>query len=111
MMAKAPPPIKTVVTYLEQLHRPKLFYPMPVNQHAALMRVSKIPLHFYRYLQIRTGRELHWVARLRLDDNALEKVSMRLRPPSTCSTSMVRRPAFSNCAKQTPKRSIWNISA
>lgn len=74
MMAKAPPPIKTVVTYLEQLHRPKLFYPMPVNQHAALMRVSEIPLHFYRYLQFRTGRELHWVARLRLDDNALEKI-------------------------------------
>ncbi len=73
-MAKKPPPLKAVVTYLEQTSRPKLFVPMPVNLHVALMKQVDMPLHFYRYLQYRTGLHYHWVARLRLDDTALRKI-------------------------------------
>lgn len=68
------PPLKAVVTYLEQTTRPKLFVPMPVNLQVALMKQADMPLHFYRYLQYRTGLEYHWVARLRLDDEALRKI-------------------------------------
>jgi thiosulfate/3-mercaptopyruvate sulfurtransferase len=74
MMAKTAAPIKAVVTYLEQTTRPKLYVPMPVNLHVALMKQSEMPLHFYRYLQYRTGQDYHWVARLRLNDDALQKI-------------------------------------
>ena len=47
---------------------------MPVNLHVALMKQADMPLHFYRYLQYRVGREFHWVARLRLDNAALAKI-------------------------------------
>ena len=75
-MANRPSPqsIKTVVTYLEQSVRPSMAIPMPVNLHIALMKQIDIPLHFYRYLQYRTGLDYHWVARLRLDDDALGKI-------------------------------------
>lgn len=73
-MPKKRPPLKAVVTYLEQTSRPKLFVPMPVNLQVALMKQVDMPLHFYRYLQYRTGLEYHWVARLRLDDEALQKI-------------------------------------
>ncbi len=73
-MARRPAPLKAVVTYLEQPERPKIFEPMPVNLHVALMKQTEIPLHFYRYLQQRTGQGYHWVARLRLDDAALAKI-------------------------------------
>ncbi len=73
-MAKAPAPKRAVVTYLEQHNRPTLFCPMPVNQNTALMVPNNMPLHFYRYLQYRTGKAWDWVARLRLDDDALSKI-------------------------------------
>lgn len=63
-----------MVTYLEQLKRPPFLAPMPVNLHVALMKQTDMPLHFYRYLQYHTGREWHWVARLRLTDAALSKM-------------------------------------
>ena len=74
MMANAPAPLKAFVTYLEQTARPKLFVPMPVNLHVALMIQSDMPLHFYRYLQYRIGRDFHWVSRLRLDNSALAAI-------------------------------------
>lgn len=70
-MADRPKPLKAVVTYLEQSERPKLFAPMPVNLNVALMIPAEMPLHFYRYLQYRTGFDYHWVSRLRLDDDTL----------------------------------------
>ena len=73
-MARGRAPKKAIVTYLEQTQRPTQLCPMPVNLHVALMRQAEIPLHFYRYLQLRTGREWHWVARLRLSDDALSKI-------------------------------------
>lgn len=75
-MAKArrAPALKTTVTYLEMAAPARGHYPLPVNIHAALMRVIDIPLHFYRYLQYRTGRDYHWVHRLRMDDAALSEI-------------------------------------
>ncbi|MEX3009232.1 GNAT family N-acetyltransferase [Hoeflea sp. TYP-13] len=73
-MARTSPPLRAVVTYLEQLSRPTLLSPMPVNLHVAIMKQSEMPLHFYRYLQFQIGREWHWVARLRLSDDALSKI-------------------------------------
>ena len=71
---KKPAPLKTPVTYLEMTARPAGHYPLPVNVHAALMRTERVPLHFYRYLQYRTGRDYHWVYRLRMDDETLSGV-------------------------------------
>ena len=67
-------PLKTTVTYLEMTEPPQAHFPLPVNIQAAVMRARNIPLHFYRYLQYRTGRPWHWVYRLRLDDAALAKI-------------------------------------
>lgn len=67
-------PLKTTVTYLEMSERPRLQPPLPVNIHAALMKVENIPLHFYRYLQLQVGRDWNWVYRLRLDDDALSDI-------------------------------------
>ena len=66
-----PQPLKTTVTYLEMTALPQVHFPLPMNIQAAVMRARNIPLHFYRYLQYRTGRPWHWVYRLRLDDATL----------------------------------------
>ena len=79
-MASPPESLKTVVTYLEQTARPKLFVPMPVNLQVALMQQADMPLHFYRYLQYRIGRDYHWVSRLRLNDAELGNI---LHDPAT----------------------------
>ncbi len=68
---QAPRPLKTTVTYLEMTAPPQVHFPLPMNVQAAVMRVRNVPLHFYRYLQYRTGRPWHWVYRLRLDDASL----------------------------------------
>lgn len=62
---------KAIVTRLECTELPKQLPSLPVNLHATLMRVNNIPLHFYRYLQWRTGRPWHWVHRLRMNDAEL----------------------------------------
>ena len=69
-----PEPLKTTVTYLEMTAPPQVHFPLPMNVQAAVMRARNIPLHFYRYLQYRTGRPWHWVYRLRLDDDALARI-------------------------------------
>lgn len=69
-----PRPLQTTVTYLEMRRPPRTHFPLPMNIQAAMMRARQMPLHFYRYLQYRTGRRWHWVYRLRLDDEALARV-------------------------------------
>lgn len=63
-----------MVTYLEMRAVPSHFPPMPINQHLALLKCEKIPLHYYRYLLDRVGRQWDWVNALRLDDEALAKL-------------------------------------
>ncbi len=63
-----PKPRETVVTYLEMKAPPLRYPPMPVNLHLALLKTEKMPLHFYRYLIDRVGRQWEWVNALRMDD-------------------------------------------
>lgn len=72
--SQRPKALKTTVTYLEMTEPPKTHFPLPMNTQAAVMQARNIPLHFYRYLQLRTGRQWHWVYRLRLDDDALSRI-------------------------------------
>ena len=67
-------PLKAKVTILEMTAPPKVSLPKPVNIHCALMRTSKIPLHFYRYLYWRVGRRWHWQRRLRMSDAELSAI-------------------------------------
>ena len=69
-----PKALKTTVTYLEMTGPSNAHFPLPMNIQAAIMQARNIPLHFYRYLQLRTGGPWHWVYRLRLDDEALSGV-------------------------------------
>lgn len=69
-----PKSLKATVTYLEMKKPPRTAPPLPVNLHATLIRATDIPLHFYRYLQWRVGREWHWVTRLRMEDNELADI-------------------------------------
>jgi GNAT superfamily N-acetyltransferase len=75
-MAKSvkPKSLKATVTHLEMNARPRVTPPLPVNLHATLMRATGIPVHFYRYLQWQVGREWHWVNRLRMKNEELEKI-------------------------------------
>lgn len=66
--------LKCIVTYLETTRPPRQVAALPVNIQASLLRVPKIPLHFYRYLYWRIGREWHWVHRLRMDDAELSAI-------------------------------------
>lgn len=69
-----PRSMQATVTHLEMTSRPRTVSALPVNLHATLLKTSKIPLHFYRYLQWRVGREFHWVYRLRMADEDLSKL-------------------------------------
>ena len=75
-MAKAPKPrsLTATVTHLEMKRYPRTLKPLPVNLHASLIKCTDIPLHFYRYLQWRVGREWHWVNRLRMSDEELSQI-------------------------------------
>ncbi|PWW04233.1 acetyltransferase (GNAT) family protein [Hoeflea marina] len=66
--ADKPRSMQATVTHLEMTARLRVVPVLPVNLHATLLRTSRIPLHFYRYLQWRVGREFHWVYRLRMAD-------------------------------------------
>ena len=65
-------PVKAHVTILEMTAPPKASLPMPVNIQTALMRVTDIPLPFYRFLYMQVGMRYHWVERLRLSDKQLK---------------------------------------
>ena len=74
MAARTPKPIAVHVTALEMHAPPKQSLPVPVNIHTAIMRVTGIPLAFYRFLYRQVGARWHWVDRLRLDDEALAAI-------------------------------------
>ncbi|MGF6156820.1 GNAT superfamily N-acetyltransferase [Ensifer sp. KUDG1] len=59
------------VTELEMTAPPKQSLPMPVNIQTAILRVSDIPLGYYRFLYLRVGRRWHWTERLRMSDEDL----------------------------------------
>ncbi len=63
--------LSTTVTFLEMPSPPKSYPPLPINRSLTLLRTKKPPLHFYRYLIDRVGREWHWVNTLRLTDDEL----------------------------------------
>ncbi|GAB5506374.1 MAG: GNAT family N-acetyltransferase [Rhizobiaceae bacterium] len=71
MAGKARKPVEVTVTYLEMTERPARHVPLPLNRHVALLAATNTPLHFYRYLQDRVGRDWTWVNALRLSDDAL----------------------------------------
>ncbi|MEM0899161.1 MAG: GNAT family N-acetyltransferase [Pseudomonadota bacterium] len=51
--------------------RPASQYPIPLGLNAAIMRVPKPPLHFYRYLYFQVGYDWAWETRLRMNDRQL----------------------------------------
>ena len=63
--------IPVTVTFLEMSRPPVYYAPLPVGRQIALLRTRAIPLHFYRYLMDRVGRQWHWVNALRLTDDEL----------------------------------------
>lgn len=73
-MARGTGTLKATVTWLECTEPPRRLPALPVNVHATLLRVNKIPLHFYRYLYWRIGRKWHWVYRLRMKDEELSAI-------------------------------------
>jgi len=72
--------LRVTVTHL-QMHRPPERYPhAPLGFQLALLKCREIPLHFYRYIYDRVGRNWHWTAALRLDDEDLrERLADRAR--------------------------------
>jgi GNAT superfamily N-acetyltransferase len=70
----------TVVTLLEMQRPPERYPHMPMGSHQlALLRCREMPLHFYRYIYDRVGRDWYWTAVLLLDDEQLAK---RLADPA-----------------------------
>lgn len=67
-----PAPVEVTVTHLEMSAPPAHYPPLPGGRQVALLRARNMPLHFYRYLQDRVGRDWMWVNALRLDDAELE---------------------------------------
>jgi GNAT superfamily N-acetyltransferase len=65
--------VNTVVTYLAMQAAPRALPPKPAGPLLALMKVERIPLHYYRYLYSAVGVNWLWFERLLLDDNALAK--------------------------------------
>ncbi|SEQ01112.1 Acetyltransferase (GNAT) domain-containing protein [Faunimonas pinastri] len=63
--------VSTVITYLEMTAPPARLPTMPSGIRLALMKAEQIPVHFYRYLYDRVGREWLWAERLRLSDEML----------------------------------------
>jgi GNAT superfamily N-acetyltransferase len=78
MTAKGRRPVEVTVTHLEMRAPPAHLPPLPTGRQIALLRARDIPLHFYRYLQDRVGREWMWVNALRMSD---EELSARLHAP------------------------------
>ena len=63
--------LQTTVTFLEMAAPPSRYPPLPINRNLTLLKTRKPPLHFYRYLIDRIGRDWHWVNALRLSDDEL----------------------------------------
>lgn len=67
-------PLETTVTFLHMQNKPATREPLPVNTHAALMRLRKPPLHFYRYIYFQVGYRWDWEIRLRMSDEELRGI-------------------------------------
>ncbi|WEX79055.1 GNAT family N-acetyltransferase [Sinorhizobium numidicum] len=74
MQGSKPAAITAHVTELEMTAPPKQSLPMPVNIQTAVLRVSDIPLPYYRFLYLRVGKRWHWAERLRMSDEDLAAV-------------------------------------
>ena len=69
--------VPITITDLVLSAHPARLPPQPVGMRLALMRVDRIPLHFYRYLYRQVGERWLWVNRTRLDDDALSALVHR----------------------------------
>ncbi|GCA51873.1 GNAT family N-acetyltransferase [Sinorhizobium meliloti] len=74
MPRSKPAAITAHVTELEMTSPPKQSLPMPINIHTAILRVSDIPLAYYRFLYLRVGKRWHWAERLRMSDDDLAAI-------------------------------------
>lgn len=70
-MSPTPEKLVARVTHLEMTSPPPHRVPMPFGPRLAMMRVNRIPLHFYRYLYENVGKPHHWLLRRNVDDGAL----------------------------------------
>ena len=71
MAKRSPGPVEVTVTHLEMDTAPAHYPSLPTGRQVALLKARGMPLHFYRYLQDRVGREWTWVNALRLTDAEL----------------------------------------
>jgi GNAT superfamily N-acetyltransferase len=62
------------ITHLEMSAPPQQRVPIPLGRRLAVMKVTSIPLHFYRYLYEQVGRPHHWLMRRGMDDNELASI-------------------------------------
>ena len=74
MPRSKPAAITAHVTELEMTSPPKQSLQMPINIHTAILRVSDIPLAYYRFLYLRVGKRWHWAERLRMSDDDLAAI-------------------------------------
>ena len=65
---------EVTVTYLEQRVPPRAPGPPTPPFRTAIMRASRPPLGFYRYLWNAVGERHRWVSRRYLDDGALARI-------------------------------------
>lgn len=72
-MMSADDRLPVTVTYLQMRHPAAHYLHAPLGHQLALFRCRDIPLHFYRYLYDRVGRDWHWTAALLLDDDELAR--------------------------------------
>jgi len=72
--------LTAVVTHLRMDAQPQRYPPSPMGMHLALLKCRSMPIHFYRYLYDRVGRDWHWTAALTLSDTDLKE---RLDSPRT----------------------------
>ncbi|OFW44660.1 MAG: hypothetical protein A3J29_19290 [Acidobacteria bacterium RIFCSPLOWO2_12_FULL_67_14b] len=60
-----------VVTFLDMTVPPDRYPPAPVEQALSIVALRSPPLHYYRYLMDRVGRQWNWVDALRRPDSEL----------------------------------------
>lgn len=63
--------LRATVTRLRMDGPPGRYPPPPGGMQLALLKCRDMPLHFYRYLYDRVGRNWHWTAALTLSDAEL----------------------------------------
>lgn len=74
-----PPMAEILVTYMEQRHRPKRLRPIPPDDPVHIIKLDRIPIHFYRYLYRHVGDAWGWRDRNGWSDLQLDA---RLRDPN-----------------------------